>query len=185
MASLGLWTLPFCSRAGISPPLCSIASLPIEPTPQLFFGWHLNGVAIPPPAPTTTTVRRQAPPVGRGARGTWTTTLDSVQKTLNVGATLRAIQDGLNEYVRDKRPGVLVPHSAGCNATPQRSRSKSLNSQTCFLRATPSCSKLTSTAPRAASESLGTATVLSFFGDFGQPGIFPQGMHAGVKTLYK
>ena len=35
MASLGLWTLPFCSLARISPTFCSVASLPIEPTPSL------------------------------------------------------------------------------------------------------------------------------------------------------
>ena len=97
---------------------------------------------IPPPVPTTTTVRRPAPPVGRRARGTWTTTLGFVQKTLHVGATLLATQDGLNEYARDKKPGLLVPHSAGCNATLQRSRSRSLNSQTCSLRATPACCKI-------------------------------------------
>ena len=33
MASLGLWPLPFCSLARISPTFCSVASLPIESTP--------------------------------------------------------------------------------------------------------------------------------------------------------
>ena len=33
MASLGLWTLPFCSLARISPTFCSVASLPIESRP--------------------------------------------------------------------------------------------------------------------------------------------------------
>ena len=33
MASLGLWTLPFCSLARIFPTFCSVASLPIELTP--------------------------------------------------------------------------------------------------------------------------------------------------------
>ena len=33
MASLGLWTLPFCSLARISPPFCCVASLPIESPP--------------------------------------------------------------------------------------------------------------------------------------------------------
>ena len=33
MASLGLWTLPFCSLARISPTFCSVGLLPIESTP--------------------------------------------------------------------------------------------------------------------------------------------------------
>ena len=33
MASLGLWTLPFCSLARISTTFCSVASLPIESRP--------------------------------------------------------------------------------------------------------------------------------------------------------
>ena len=44
MASLGVWTLPFCSLARISPTFCSVASLPIQSTPLFFLGWHLNGV---------------------------------------------------------------------------------------------------------------------------------------------
>ena len=118
MASLGLWTLPFCSLARISPTFCSVASLPIESTPVSFLGWHLNGVGpLPPPAATTTTAGWQGPPVGRRARGTWTATLDYVQNTLHLGAMLLATQDGHNEYARDKRPGLLVPHFAGCYAT--------------------------------------------------------------------
>ena len=125
MASLGLWTLPFCSLARISPTFCSVTSLPIESKPLFFLGWYLNGVGpLPPPAATTATVRRQGPRVGRRARGTWTTTLDFVQKTLHLGATLLATQDCLNEYARDKRPSLLVPHSACCHPTPQRSRPK-------------------------------------------------------------
>ena len=125
MASLGLWTLPFCSLARISPTFCIVASLPIEPTPLFILGWHLNGVGpLPPPAATTTTVRRQGPPVSCRARDTGTTTLDLVQETLHLGATLLATQDGLNEYARDKRPGLLVPRSVGCHATPRRSRPK-------------------------------------------------------------
>ena len=122
---VSLWTLPFCSRARIYPTFRSVSSLPIESKPLSFFGWHLNGVGpLPPPAATTTTVRRQVPPVGRRARDTWTTTLDFVQKTLHLGAMLLATQDGRYEYVRDKRPGLQVPHSAGCHATPQRSPPK-------------------------------------------------------------
>ena len=120
-----MWTLPFCSLARISPTFSSVASLPIEPTPLSFLGWHLNGVGpLPPPAATSTTARRQGPPVGRRALGTWTTTLDFVQKTLHLGATLLATQDGLIEHARDKRPGLLVLPSASCRATLQRSRPK-------------------------------------------------------------
>ena len=117
--------MPFCSLARISPTFCSVASLPIESTPLFFLGSHLNGVGpLPPPAATTTTVRRQGPHVGRRARRTWTATLAYVQKTLHLEALLLAIQDGQKEYARDKRSGFLVPHFAGCYTTPRRSRPK-------------------------------------------------------------
>ena len=144
MASLGMWTLPFCSLARISPKFCCVVSLPI--VKLSFLGWHLNGVGpLPTPAATTTTVRRQGPLVGRRARGTWTTTLDYVQKTLHLGAMLLATQDGRYEYARDKRPGLMVLHSASCHATLQRSRPKPQQPDVF--------------GPRYASASLGTASV--------------------------
>ena len=147
MASLGLWTLPFCSLARISSTFCSVASLPIESTPLSFLGWHLNGVGpLPPLAATTTTVRQQGPPVGRRARGTWTATLDLVQKTMHLGATLLATQAGLNEYARDKRLGLLVLHSASCQATLQRGLLKPQQSD---LFALPYASMLQFRQPRA------------------------------------
>ena len=124
MESLGSWTaiLQSCS---ISPTFCSVASLPIESTPLSFLGWHLNGVGpLRILAATTTAVRRQGPPVGRRARGTWTATLDYAQKTLHLGAVLLATQDGQNGYARDKRPGLLVLHSVSCSATLKMSRPK-------------------------------------------------------------
>ena len=166
MASLGLWTFPFCSLARISSTFCSVASLPIESTPLFFLGWNLNGVGpVPPLAATTTTARRQGPPVGRRARGTWTTNLDFVQKTLHLGATLLATEDGLNEYPRHRMPGLLVPHSASCHATPKepthavtaRLARSALRQHVANLPA--SRSVFTSTAPPAASASLGTASV--------------------------
>ena len=63
---------------------------------------------LPPPAATTITSRRQGPLVGRRARGTWTATLECVQKTLHLGALLLATQDGRSEYARDERSGLLV-----------------------------------------------------------------------------
>ena len=66
------------------------------------------------------------------------------------------------ERVRPRRKRLdLVPHSAGYHAT-TRGADPSLNSQTCSLRATPACCKFTSTAPRAAIASLGTACALFF-----------------------
>ena len=67
----------------------------------------LNGEGpLPPPAATLTTARRQGPPVGRRARGTRTTILACVQKTLHLGALLLATQDGESEYARDERSGL-------------------------------------------------------------------------------
>ena len=145
---IGLGTLPFCSLARISPTFCSVTSLPIESTPLFFLGWHLNGVGpLPPRAATTTTARRQEPPVGHRARGTWTATLNYVQKTLHLGAMLLATPDGQNKYARDKRPGMLVPHFAGCYATPPRSRPKP-HQPDCSLRAPPECCNIASLALR-------------------------------------
>ena len=98
MASLGLWTLPFCSLVWISPTvdfvnlqsdlnlsdvLVALHRFPSSHAP-VFLGWHLNGVGLPPPAATLTTARRQGPPVGRRARGTRTATSAYVQKTLHL-----------------------------------------------------------------------------------------------------
>ena len=47
-----------------------------------------------------------------------------LRKTLHLGAMLLAIQDGQNDYARDKRPGMFVPHFAGGHAAPGRSRPK-------------------------------------------------------------
>ena len=139
MASLGLWTLPFCSLACFSfDVLVALHLFPSSHAP-VFLGWHLNGVGpLPPPAATTITARRQGPPVDRRARGTWTATLDYVQKTLHLGVLLLATQDGRSDYTRDERSGLLVLPSPRCAATPQRS-DPSLNNQTCSLRAKPAC----------------------------------------------
>ena len=139
MASLVLWTWTFCSLACFSSDvLVALHRFPSSHAP-VFLGWHLNGVGpLPPPAATTITARRQGPPVDRRARGTWTATLDYVQKTLHLGALLLATQDGRSGYARDERAGLLVLLSARCAATQQRS-DPSLNNQTCSLRAKPAC----------------------------------------------
>ena len=190
MASLGLWTLSFYRLNRISPTFCSVASLPTEPTSLSFLGWHPDGVGpLPPPAATTTTARRQGPPIGRRARGCWTTTLDFVQKPLHLGATPLATQDNLNEYARDRRPGLFAPNSAGCHAPPQRSRPKT---QQPDLFAPRYASMLQICQPRAphlqaqlreqpAQASISPLSL--FFGACGQSGIMPQGMHTGIKTM--
>ena len=125
---------------------------------------------LPPPAATTTTARRQGPPVGRRARGTWTTTLDFVQKTLHLGATRLGTLDGLDEYTRDKRPGLLALHSASCSATLQRSRPKPQQPDLLAPRyasmlyiCQPRAPHFTSNAPRAASASQGTVSAPLFW----------------------
>ena len=190
MASFGLWTLPFCSLAGISPTFCSVASLPIESTPLFFLGWHLDGVGpLSPPAAATTTVRRQGPVVGRRARGTWTTTLDFVQKALHLGATLPATQDGLDEYARDKRPGLLVPHSAGCHATPQRSRPKTRQPDLLAPRYAIRLNTCQPHAPHLPAQlreqpAQGLVPPLSLFLALpARPEFWPRGRHTGIKTL--
>ena len=82
---------------------------------------------------------------------------------------LLATQDGQNEYARDKKPGLLVPHFAGCYATPRRSRPKphqpdlfAPRSASMLQFCQPRALHFTSTAPRAASASLGTASAPFF-----------------------
>ena len=151
---------------------------------------------LPPPAATTTTAKPQGPPVGRRARGTWTATLDDVQKTLHLGAMLLATQDGQNEYARHKRPGVLVPHFAGCYVTPRRSRLKPHRPDLSAPRyasmlyfrqpRAPHLTALFREQPAQASvppQPLFGASGQPVFGASGQPGIVHQGMHTGIKTL--
>ena len=129
------------------------------------------------------------PPVGRCARGTWTANLDYVQKTLHLGAMLLATQDGQNEYARDKRPGLMVLHSASCSATLQRSRPKPQQPDlfaphyaSMLYICQPRALHFTSTALRAARASFGTASA-PFFGASDQLRIMPQGRHTGIETL--
>ena len=76
------------SGLNLSDVLVALHRFPSSHAP-VFVGWHLNGVGpLLPPAATTTTVRRQRPHVGRRARGTWTATLDYVQKTSHLRALL-------------------------------------------------------------------------------------------------
>ena len=170
--------------------VCSVASLPIESTSLFFLSWRLNGVGpLPRPAATTTTVRRQGLPVSRRARCTWTTTLGVVQKTLHLGATLLATQDGLNEYARDKRPGLLVPHFAGCHATPRRSRPKPQQpgfAAPHYASMLQICRTRTPHLPTSLREQPAQASVspLSIFCCFRPVRNYAQGkgMHTGIKT---
>ena len=78
------------SGLNLSDVLVALQSFPSSHAP-VFLGWHLNGVGpLPPPKVNTITARRQGPPVGRCARGTWTASLDYVQRTLHLGALLLA-----------------------------------------------------------------------------------------------
>ena len=119
-----------------------------------------------------------------------------VQKTLHLGAMLLVTQDGKNEYARDKRPGLLIPHFAGCCAAPQRSRPKPHQPdlfgprygsmlQFCQPRA-PHLTASLREQPAQASvppQPLFGASGQPGFGASGQPGIMPQGMYTGIKIL--
>ena len=197
MASLGLWTLPFCSLVSISPNedpvnlqsglnlsdvLVALHRFPSSHAP-VFLGWHLNGEGpLPPPAATLTTARRQGPPVGRRARGTRTTILAYVQKTLHLGAWLLATQDGESEYARDERSGlsplpVALQLCRGADPSPNTRPARSALSQhAATLPALSSASH--SIAPQTASACPGTFQ--HFFGASDQFGNMPQGRHTGI-----
>ena len=112
MASLGLWTLPFCrisptvafvnlqSGLNLSDVLVALHRFPSSHAP-VFLGWHLNGVGLlPPPAATT----QDGEP--------------STHETIG-----QACWSG-------PLPVVLQP---------RRGADPSLNKQTCSLRAKPAC----------------------------------------------
>ena len=113
-----------------------------------------------------TTVRPQGPPVGRRAGGTWTATWDYVQKTLHLGAML--LDPGRPERVRPRQEARLVgpalcrllcnPAKEPTQAPPTRLNRSALRQHVARLPASRSTSN--NTAPRTASASLGTASVL-------------------------
>ena len=191
MASLGLWTLPFCSLACFSSDvLVALHRFPSSHAP-VFLGCHLNGVGpLPPPAATTITARRQGPPVDRRARGTWTATLDYVQKTLHLGALLLASQDDQSEYARDERSGLLVLLSARCAATPRRGAIQA--SSTRPARSALSQHAVTLPASRFASHSIAPHAasapryrLCTIFGASDPLGTISQGIRTGSEPLRK
>ena len=159
--------------------------------PLFCLRWHLNGVGLlPPPAATTLTARKQGLPVGRRARGTWTATLDYVQKTLHLGALLFATLDGRSEYARDERSGLLVLPFACCAATPQRS-DPSLNNPTCSLRAKPACCDFARLGRRisqhrfARSQRTPRYRLCTIFGAPDPLGLMSKGRRTGIEPLRK
>ena len=120
---------------------------------------------------------------------TWqTATLDYVQKTLNLGALLLATQDGQNENARDKRPGLMVPHFAGCYTTPRRNPPKPHRpdlfapryaSMLCFCQ--PRTPHLTASL-RAQPAQASVPPPYLIFGASDQLGAMPQGMHTGIES---
>ena len=203
MASLGLWTLPFCSLVWVSPTvgfvnlqsglnlsdvLVALHRFPSSHAP-VFLGWHLNGVGpLPPPAATLTTARRQGPPVGRRARGTRTTILACVQKTLHLGALLLATQDGESEYARDERSGlsplpVALQLCRGADPSPNTRPARSALSQHAV---TSPASRFASHSIAPPTESACPGTFQHFFWYFWPVWKYAPGQaywnHTGIKT---
>ena len=100
----------------------------------VFLGWHLNGVGpLTPPAVTTTTMRKQGPPVGHRARSTLTTALECVQKTLHPGATLLETQDGWTSTPETRSQACLPRSPPACLTQLRGEADTSLNRSGLFL----------------------------------------------------
>ena len=147
MASLGWWTLPFCSLARMSPTFCTVASIPIESTPHLFLGWYLNGVGpLPPPAVTTATAQQQGSPVGRRARDIWTATLDYVRRCTSVQCSSRFRT--ARTITHETRGRACLSRTLPVAMQPREGADPSLTNTTCSLRAPPACRNCASLALR-------------------------------------
>ena len=138
MASLSLWTLPFCGLARISPTFCSVASLPIESTP-LFSSDSISTERVLFPL--------QWPPLqqrdGRGllfvtahvahGRQPWTT------------CRRRCTSERSSSRHRTAKPSTYETRGQACcpGTLPveiqHRRGNPSLNNQTCSIRATRAC----------------------------------------------
>ena len=145
--------MPFCNLRRISPTFCTVALLPIEPTPLLFIGWHINGVDIlPPPPTTTTTVRRQGRPVGSRARASWMTLLRL--RAENAAARRNAPRDSGRPGRRHEGqdPETRGQPCWSCNPSRaiqlRRGADPGRNDHTCLLSDTPVCSTVAGLALR-------------------------------------
>ena len=138
MASLGLWTLPFCCLARISSTFCSVASLPIESTP-LFSSDDISTewVLFPPHQ------RPLQQRYGRGlllvaanvahGRKPWTTCRRRSTPEL-CSSRLRTAKPSTHET----RGQACWPCTLPVEIQPRRGN-PSLNNLPCSLRATPAC----------------------------------------------
>ena len=135
MASLGLWTLPFCSLTRISPTFCSVASLPIESTPLFSsVGISTEWVLFP--------LQQQRD--GRGlllvaahvthGRQPWTT------------CRRRCTSELCSSRLRTAKPSTRETRGQACwsctlpvETQLRKGADPSLNNQACSLRGTPAC----------------------------------------------
>ena len=155
----------------------------------VFLGWHLNGVGpLPPPAATITTARRQGPPVGRRARGTWTATLGYMQKTLHLGA-FAPRDSGRPTRARTRREVRLAGPALcplRCNPAEELIRASTTGPARSAL--SPACCDFDRLALRisqhrsASSKSKPRYRLCTIVGAPDQFGIMPQGRHTGIKT---
>ena len=165
MASLGLWTLTFCSLARISPTFCSVASLPIESRPCFpRMASQRSGSSSP-----SSGDHYNSEKAGASCRSprTWHMDCNLGLRAEDVAPRSIAPRDsGRLEQVRTRQEARLVgpalcrllynPAKEPTQASPTRLVRSALRQHATILPASRSASN--SIAPRAASASLGTAS---------------------------
>ena len=145
---------------------------------------------LPPPAATITTARRQGPPVGRRARGTWTATLGYMQKTLHLGA-FAPRDSGRPTRARTRREVRLAGPALcplRCNPAEELIRASTTGPARSAL--SPACCDFDRLALRisqhrsASSKREPRHHHSIFFGTSDRLGTMLQGRHTGMKTEY-
>ena len=189
MASLGLWTLPFCGLARIFPTFCSVVSLTIELTPLFSSNSTSTEWVFFPPSGD----RYNTETAGASYWSPRTWLLDD-----NFGLRAEAFaprsdaprDSGQPERVRPRQEAWIVgpaPCRLPCNPAKDPTQASSSRRVRSTLR--QHVENFASLAlhiykhSSASSQRKSGIRPYPFFGISGKSGFMPQGTHTGIKTL--
>ena len=187
MASLGLWTLPFCSLARISPTFCSVASLPIESRPCFP---RMASQRSGPSSPSSGD-HYNSEKAGASCRSPRTWHMDG---NFGLHAEDAAPRSFCSSRLRTADPSTHETRGQACWSCPlpialqpRRGADPSLNNQTARSALSPACCDFDRLALRisqhrsASSKSKPRYRLCTIVGAPDQFGIMPQGRHTGIK----
>ena len=191
MASLGSWTLPFCSPARISPTFCSVASRPIESRPCF-------------PRMTSQRSGSSSPSSGdhynseKAAASCWSPRTWHMDGNFGLRAEDVAPQSFAPQRLRTADPSTHETKGQACWSCPlpvalqpRRGADPSLNNQTCSIRAKPACCDFVPLALRisqhrsARSKRKPRYRLCTIFGSPDELGNMPYGIRTGIGPLRK